>query len=136
MPTCSYGRRMWKMLPLVFVLASGCSDDCINTAVTSKDAPDGRHQAVLFERSCGATTGFSTQISVVGAGEQPTDKGNVFIADDDHGSAQAANWGGPWAEMVWLSPDRFLVRHDAKARVFTQAARVSGVQIRFEPVPR
>lgn len=129
---------MWKLLPLALVLAlvAGCSDDCSNTVVASKDAPDAQHSAVLFQRDCGATTGYSTQLSIVETGEQPSGTGNIFIADDDHGSAQAAEWGGPWAEMVWLSPDRLLVRYDAKSRIFKQVENASGVTISFQTVTR
>jgi len=135
---CDTIRLMWKLSPVVLVLAmnAGCSDGCGNTIVTSKEAPDARHAAVLFQRNCGATTGFSTQISVLNAGKQPTGSGNAFNADDDHGAAQAAPWGGPWAELVWLSPSRLLVRYDAMARVFQRSEAVSGVQISFEPVVR
>ena len=49
--------------------------------------------AVLFDRHCGATTGFTTQVSVVESDKTPFGKGNVFIAD---GGTKAAKWGGPW----------------------------------------
>jgi hypothetical protein len=129
---------MWKLSPLVLVIAvtAGCSDGCGNTVVSSKEAPDARHSAVLFQHDCGATTGFSTQISVLNAGKRLSGSGNAFTADDKHGAARAAPWGGPWAELVWLSPSRLRVRYDAKARVFHRSETVSGVQISFEPVER
>lgn len=124
------------VLVLVLAMNAGCSDGCGNTIVSSKEAPDARHVAVLFQRDCGATTGFSTQISVVNAGKQPSGSGNVLTADDDHGGAHAAPWGGPWAEFAWLSSSRLLVRYDSTARVFQRSEAVSGVQISFEPVVR
>jgi hypothetical protein len=129
---------MWKLLSVGLVLAmnAGCSDGCGKIIVSSEKATDALHAAVLFERDCGATTGFSTQVSVLNAGERRLGSGNVFIADGDHGAAQAAPWGGPWTELMWLSPSRLLVRYDTKARVFQRSETVSGVQISFEPVVR
>ena len=127
---------MRRLSLIVLLLAAGCSDGCGNTIVSSKAAPDGRRSAVLFQRDCGATTGFTTQVSILDSGRPLTGGGNVFTADDDNGAAQAAPWGGPWAELVWVSPNHLLVRHDAKARVFLQNEDISGVQVRFEPVTR
>jgi hypothetical protein len=72
----------------------------------------------MFQRDCGTTTGFSTQISIVEAGDQPSGSGNTFRADDDHGAARAGKWGGSWAEMKWLAPDHLLIRYAAKSRLF------------------
>jgi len=95
-----------------------CGSDEI-VSVTS--SPGGRFDAVLFQRSCGATTGFSTQISVVAHGERPTGRGDAFIADDDHGLARRGAWNGPWADVRWLGRDRLLVRYAARSRIFKQA---------------
>jgi len=116
-------------------MLDGCSDTCSNMAIVKLDAPDGRHSAVMFNRDCGATTGFSTQISILDVGETLDGSGNAFRADDDHGRAKVGKWEGPWAEMQWLSADRLLVRYAAKSRVFEQDDRVSGVQIRYQTVP-
>ena len=124
------------VLALMAVLASGCSDGCANEVATRVDAPDSRRSAVVFERNCGATTGFSTQISILAARAEPVGTGNVFVADDDHGSAVAASRGGPWAETVWLDADHLLVRYDSRARVFTRNAEMSGVRITYQPVNR
>ena len=129
---------MRKAAPLTIavVLLNGCSDVCSNTVVSRSDAPDGRHSAALFQRDCGATTGFSTQVSIFEVGEQPSGKGNVFRADDDHGVAAAAEWGGPWADIKWLSPTRLIIRYDAKSRIFETDEQVSGVTVSFEKVNR
>lgn len=92
--------------------------------------------AVLFARDCGATTSSSSQVSLTKMGDMPHDGGNVFIADDDHGLAQAASWGGPWTELRWTSARHLLVRYDARARVFKKEASVSGVNVSYEEVSR
>jgi hypothetical protein len=116
------------------MLAAGCSDGCGNTLVTRSAAPDGRHAAAMFERDCGATTGFSTQISILAPAEQPAGAGNVFRADDDHGAAPIGDWNGSWAELKWLSADRLLIRYAARSRIFEQRRDVSGVQITYQIV--
>lgn len=119
------------------VVLSGCrADACGNQIVSEVVAPDGETRAVLFQRDCGATTGFSTQISVMTRGEQPLGSGNAFVADDDHGAAAAASWGGPWAEMLWASPTRLVIRYDEMARVFASPTRVGNVRVSFEKVAR
>ena len=87
----------------------------------------------MFERNCGATTDFTTQISLVGAGEEVFGKGNVFIAE---GGLSAAPWGGPWAEVKWISPKHLRIKYDASARVFEQKERAGDVRISFEKVTR
>lgn len=118
------------------ILVSGCSDACQNSTVSTADAPTGNPRAVLFQRDCGATTGFSSQVSVTNTGEAPSGGGNALVADTDHGAASAASWGGPWVEVRWLSPQRLLIRYDAKARVFTQNESVAGVEVSYEKVAR
>jgi hypothetical protein len=93
-------------------------------------------RAVLFQRDCGATTGFSSQVSLTSATGARSGAGNVFVADTGHGAATAAPWGGPWVEIRWLSPKQLLIRYDAKARVFAQNESVSGVNVRYEKVTR
>jgi hypothetical protein len=116
------------------ILIGACSDPCTNTIVSRVPSPDGQREAVLFQRDCGATTGFSTQISILGGSQQLSGGGNAFIADDDHGAAQAGSWGGSWADLKWLTSDRLLVRYAAKSRLFKQDESVSGVQIAYQSV--
>lgn len=113
---------------------SGCSDNCSNSPISHADGPDGLHSAVMFQRDCGATTGFSTQVSLVVRGEPPSGSGNVFRADDDHGVAAAGNWGGPWAEVKWLARDHLLIRYASKSRLFEQKNEVSGIRISYQQV--
>ena len=118
------------------IALSACSDGCTNSPISRADAPDGLHGAVMFQRDCGATTGFSTQISVLKQGNEPSGDGNTFRADDDHGAAAAGNWGGPWAEIRWLAPNHLLIRYASKSRLFERQEEVSGVKISYQQVTR
>jgi hypothetical protein len=106
---------------------------CGNDLLAEMPSPGGSRQAVVFQRACGATTGFSTQVSVLPAGEKlPNDGGNVFVADTDHGQAPSGPGGGPVVEVVWLHEDRLLIRHHRLARVFRSEARVGSVVVGYE----
>jgi hypothetical protein len=133
-PSAIIGAMMKQVLAIIGMTAllSACSDTCGNTVVSKADAPDGQHTAIMFQRDCGATTGFSTQVSVLESGETPSGSGNVFSADDGHGAARAGNWGGPWASIKWLSADRLLIRYAQKSRIFEQADETAGVQITYK----
>jgi hypothetical protein len=119
---------------LLSLMASGCSDVCGNTVVARQTSPDSRQDAVMFQRDCGATTGFSTQISIVDAGDLPSGMGDVFRADDGNGAARTSAWGGPWASMKWLAPGRLVVSYAAKSRIFEQDDHVSGVLVSYQVV--
>ncbi len=122
-----------------FILApilAGCSDGCGNTVLATQDSPDGQHSAVLFERNCGATTPFATHISVLRKDERLSGAGNTFTADANHGAASTGVWGGPWATMAWLSPNKLVVRYADGSRSFRREGEVDGVQISYEPVGR
>ncbi len=119
------------VLLLGFLLPGCGADACNDKLISEVSSPDGAARALPFQRDCGATTGFSTQISIVGPGRL-SGGGNAFVADDDHGAAAAAPWGGPWAEMRWTSPTHLLIRYDEKARVFKSEGRVGTVSVSFE----
>jgi hypothetical protein len=125
----------YPVLALSAVLVGGCSDVCQNAVIDRVRSPEGDFEAVLFQRDCGATAGFSTQVSILAVGEALDGSGNAFVADDDHGKAATGSWGGSWADIRWLSSDTLLVRYAEKSRIFEQDPSVSGVAIQFEPVP-
>lgn len=124
-----------ELLLLVLAVAVGaCDDVCTNEVITRLASPDGQHEAVMFQRDCGATSGYSTQISIVQVGQAPAGGGNTFRADDDHGTAKTGDWGGSWAEIEWLASDRLLVRYADNSRIFEQDDTVAGVSVSYEPV--
>jgi hypothetical protein len=121
-----------RMVWLIALCASGCGDTCGNEELSRVLSPDGMHAVVVFERSCGATTGFSTQVSLVGSGNVlPPEPGNIFIADTNHGAAPAAAWGGPDIQIQWGSNTQVTVSYHRAARVFRSVASHSGVEILY-----
>lgn len=127
---------MSKAAIVLFLLGAtaGCSDTCSNKLVQVVKAPGGQHADALFQRDCGATTGFSTQVSVLTPGDKVSGGGNAFQADDDHGAAPVGEWQGSWAELRWLSADHLLIRYAAKSRVFKRDDQAGGVRISYSEV--
>jgi hypothetical protein len=123
--------RLGFLVALVLLL-SGCFDPCGNTVIQQIKAPDGLHTAIMFQRDCGATTSFSTQISILGSGTALSGSGNTFTADDDHGAAKVGGWGGPWTDMKWIAPNHLLVRYARNTRVFKHKPQVSGVSVSYQ----
>lgn len=114
---------------VAFLIAAG---RCVNHVLAEVPSPDGRIKAVVFERDCGATTDFSTQISILRTGVRlPNDGGNAFIADTDHGAAPAGPGGGPEVQVRWEGPRAVRITHDPEARVFRAERSVGSVAVRY-----
>jgi hypothetical protein len=124
---------------LLITLATGgaacvnIAGDCANEILNEVRSPTGKMKAVVFQRDCGATTGFSTQVSVLQSDQQlPNEGGNVFVADTDHGIAPSGAGGGPVVEVSWTNETELLVRHDKRARVFHNEPSLGNVRVRYE----
>jgi hypothetical protein len=112
-------------LLVVVVLVAGyyfASSMCANTMVASSASPDGRWKVVLFERSCGATTGFSSQISLIATNkEHGNDSGNIYIAK-----------GYPEGYTIVWESDTSVVIGGANGRGNKKEVQLNGVQVRYE----
>ena len=118
----------------LFLLGGALDGACGNTLVQSEESPDGRLKAVLFERSCGATTGVSSQVSIIGTTDGlGNEAGNVFIAEAGDGSGGSAFWGGPMVELRWRRATLLEVRHDSMAEVFQAVQSLGAVRVLYLP---
>ena len=82
----------------------------------------------MFERDCGATTDFSTQVSILGFKESLPDKaGNIFIADSNHGAVTNLKVG-----IRWSSPRQLVISYSPQARVFRKQNSAGDVAIVYE----
>jgi hypothetical protein len=131
--------KIRTLVIITFILSMGsmvgCGlDPCGNEELETVASPDGKRKAVVFQRDCGATTGFSTQISLVQANDNlPKEAGNTFIADTDHGQAPGGPGGGPKVNLQWTGERELTVKYDRRARVFRSEQSVEGVMVRYEP---
>ena len=106
---------------------------CENEVLGRFPSSDGKLEAVAFQRSCGATTGFSTQLSVLRMGEAlPNEPGNVAGSDTNGGQAPAGPGGGPELRVSWWG-DQLRVWHHRQARITAAAGSPPhGVVVRHE----
>jgi len=82
---------------LLFLLS--CGDPCSNEIQAQSDSPDRLLNATWFVRDCGATTDFSTIVSVRSAGEPyERDKYWAFVAK-----------GRQKLRLVWESSDHLTI---------------------------
>jgi hypothetical protein len=127
--------RVVRLFIGISIIAGWGCGGCDNHILSQAISPDGKYRAVVFERDCGATTGFSTQVSIMPAGRAlGNNAGNAFIADDNHGTAPAGRGGGPEINIVWMSPTQLTIRHHSKAYVFKAETQIGTVQIKYEDI--
>jgi Family of unknown function (DUF5412) len=106
---------------------------CGNHLVQQSLSPNKNLKVIIFSVDCGATTGFSTQISVVNSDYilEKNEKGNVFIADDDHGKSKT-NGEIIDLNVKWVDNDNIIIEYDKNARVFKDKSSKKGVNITYK----
>ena len=103
-----------------------CGVDVVETI----PSPDRKHRVVIYQHDCGATTDFSTQVTLDPLfAARPIVGGNIWSADADHGGAPRAKWGGPDVQIQWTSPTTLRLLHHLRARVFRAEKKVGSVTV-------
>lgn len=116
----------------VVVVNAIFGDLCGNFVVDRVPSPDAQLELVVFERDCGATTGFSTQASIVAAGAALENvPGNVLDADTNHGAAPAGPGGGPELRVRWTGTRTLSIAYHERASVYRSWLRQHGVRIEY-----
>ena len=106
---------------------------CANEVLAESPSPDGTFKAIVYERDCGATSDFSTQISVLRSWRSLSNSsGNAFVSDSNHGAAPSGPGGGPEVRLEWASPTDLIVSRHRLARVFLAEPQVGRVNIRYK----
>lgn len=102
------------------LVMTGCSI-CENDVVSSALSPSGKWKAVVFQRGCGATTDFNTQVSVLPAERGlPDDSGNIYVIDGK----------GP-VNVSWMSDSELEVRAKVSRNVYKQELSIAGVRVNY-----
>lgn len=117
------------------LLLGGCglSDPCANSVLSQATSPDGRLKAVVFQRNCGATTGFSTHVSLVPlTSVLPNEAGNIFVTDTNHGAAPSGPGGGPKVFVKWVSSTQLQVACHSRARTFNMQKQFDSISISYK----
>lgn len=94
-------------------------DMCGNDIKQKISSPNGEKVAYLFERSCGATTGFSPQLSVLDKNADfQNEPGNTFRSDKDF-------------SIEWIDEKNLKVIYDKSIKTFEMDKKVNGVRIKY-----
>lgn len=109
------------LLMLLIAALVGCGDRCENEVVQTTSSPSGRKQAVVFVRDCGATTGLSTQVSIVAGGVKVIGAGNALVVE-----------GRPSIQVRWLTDSAVSLSRLGPGRIFKQESEVYGTSIRYD----
>ena len=117
--------RTYPAAVLLAIACVACGDaGCGNTVVTRAASPSHQLEAVVFDRDCGATTGYSRQVSVVDSGQAPRGIGNVFVAA--HRIPVAVRW---------RTPDSLEVSYASEEKPL-KMSQTRGAVILFQPLAR
>ena len=103
----------------------GMFDDMCGNEISQEIlSPNGKLKAVIFTRNCGATTGFSTQISLLPKTQKLLNSGgNIFTTD----------WyGQPPIEVNWVSNEQLIIKYPREAKTFTKETDFDDITIKYE----
>jgi hypothetical protein len=128
------GRLISVCLLVLFCMVTvGCSDFsiCENTLEKEIVSPNGQFKAVIFDRGCGATTGFVTGISILNSTQDlsNSDNGNVLVANGAYQEPSAPDNRANF-EVEWISDTEMLVRHSIATH--KRSNLVGNIRVRFE----
>lgn len=102
-------------LGVVGLYASSGGDLCSNHIHAEYMSPDRTKRTVVFGRNCGATTGFSTHLSVLRAGEAlENESGNVYIIDGHPKQVELS--------ISWKSDSELVVRRPLSGAEYKAAS--------------
>jgi hypothetical protein len=94
---------------------------CGNTIRAESNSPDGKFKAVVFGRSCGATTSVGTYISILREGKNlPNENGNI-----------CAMSGLPEVELRWAGNNELII-YNRGAQLYGPVQSFDGINIRYE----
>lgn len=86
-------------------------DICTNTILNEVASPKGTYIAVVFDRSCGATTGFSTQVSVLA--------GSSMASPNQPGNTITFNGQDVPVSIVWISENEVAISSPGSKATYT-----------------
>ncbi len=104
----------------VLLMLIGCDDLCSSDIIQEVKSPDNRYKAISYIYSCGATTGNSTQVSLMDENGVIVKPGNVFIAA-----------GKNQVRLSWLAKDKLLIAMKEKVRIFKKEEKYEGVYFEY-----
>jgi hypothetical protein len=107
-------------------------DACQNKIYKEAINEDGEYQAVLFSRSCGATTSISSQLSILKKTKKLKnyESGNIFIAQRIYSVPLGITYGSP-VYFYWVTNDSLHIVYHPKAMVFKKETKYKSINIGY-----
>lgn len=117
---------IWKLIQLAFYIVFSPAEEMCNLNLAQELAsPQGQYKAIIYQYDCGATTPFTTNISILSRTEEiEYVAGNLFVA---YHSSRSGPWHGPYTEIKWLSETSLVISYVADATVSKQEKSVGSV---------
>ena len=119
---------MWTCMTSMF------GSICGNQVVSQGFSPDRKYKFIVFVRDCGATSGYSTQVSVVRSDWKFLDdeSGNVLTTSDRDTGRRTNKFGGAEVKVAWTTNNKIKVYLDNSAETVTKKSKVKGIEIVYE----
>lgn len=100
-----------------YVLDTLFGDMCSNKIVQKLPSPNGDKMAYAFTRDCGATTGFSPQLSILDKDDKIQNKtGNTFRSNKDF-------------TIEWLDEKQLVVNYNKSSETYEMDKKVNGIKV-------
>jgi len=114
---------------VALIVTLACSP-CDNEVVSVQPSPDGRVKAVVFTRTCGATTPFVTEVSIVPANAgMPRGWANALTLEDDPENPVKRGADAIEVRLRWESDLRLSVLFPRAAKVGKRDSKVGVVEV-------
>lgn len=102
-------------------------------------SPDGARRAVVTVGSCGATTPYTGNVSIIAHDDEVPENntGNTFrIRAIGYAESESAVSPVESVKLHWASADHLLIEYDRNSEVLLRDTLVAGVHVSFAPVTR
>ena len=111
-----------KIFGLLLLLSiAGCSDMCGSQLLHALESPNGKLKVVSYLYDCGATTDFSTQVSILRTGESIESSGNVFVSKGKNN-----------IRFRWSSASELIIGNTKGLETYKQEKEFDGVSITYK----
>ncbi len=108
-------------------------DICGNTIVKELPSPSKKIKVVIFTRDCGATTGYSTQLSIIETSDKlDNETGNTLIMSDKLGDGLNFDNGGAKIQAIWTSENSLTIYFDQRTEFTRKEEKIGDIKITYE----
>lgn len=124
---------IWKLLVFLFLIIVTPKEELCGLDIASElISPDGQYKAYIYQFDCGATTPFTSNVTVLENNAKLEYKsGNLFSA---YGGSKTGSWHGPYTEVEWVADNKLSISYIADAVVTKKKKSVGEVSAKYVPI--